>query len=58
VGRGAPFLTPVPRRVLARFEGLEVGQPGPAPRAAPPAVALLGERVEVRSLAVYAEYGQ
>jgi hypothetical protein len=39
--------------VLARFEGLEAGEP--APLAARPAVALLGEPVEGRPLAVYAE---
>jgi len=46
-----PHLTPVPRRLLARFEGLELITPVPfQPRAA-----LAGEDVEVRSLAVYAE---
>jgi transposase len=50
-----PLLTPVPPRVLARFEGFEAGEPAAPPLAARPAVALLGERVEVRSLAVYAE---
>jgi transposase len=49
------FLTPVPRRVLARFEGLGIlpaAAPAPAPR---PALTLVGETVEVRPLAVYAE---
>jgi transposase len=47
-----PLLTAVPRRVLARFEGLALVTPtsGHAPR-----LGLPGEIVEVRSLAVYAE---
>ena len=47
------FLTPVPRRVLARFEGLEILVPVPVP--ARPPLALVGETVEVRPLATYAE---
>lgn len=48
------LLTPVPRRLLARFEGLTVIDPDAAPR---PAAALLslGEQVEPRPLAAYAE---
>jgi transposase len=45
------LLTPVPRRVLARFEGLELVTPG----AAAPRAALVGAVVEVRPLSVYAE---
>jgi transposase len=47
------FLTPVPRRVLARFEGLATLVPAPLPGRPP--VALVGETVEVRPLAAYAE---
>ena len=50
------LLTPVPRRVLARFEGLTVIEAHAAPR---PAGALrsLGEQVEPRPLSAYAELG-
>ena len=48
-----PFLTPVPRRVLARFEGLEILAPVTAPSRPP--LALVGETVEARPLAAYAE---
>ena len=47
------FLTPVPRRVLARYEGLEIVAPAALP-SRPPLV-LVGETVEVRPLAAYAE---
>lgn len=46
-----PLLTPVPRRVLARFEGLELVPAVPVE----PRPLLPGERVEVRPLAVYAD---
>jgi transposase len=49
-----PLLTPVPRRVLARLEGFEVVC-APLPIAPRPALAIVGESVEIRPLAVYAE---
>lgn len=51
-----PFLLPVARRLVARAEGLET-VPGvlPLPHAGPPRLQLVGESVEVRPLAVYAE---
>ena len=50
-----PLLTPVSRRVLARFEGLETLLPVPVPATSRPRLKVLGETVEVRPLAVYAE---
>jgi hypothetical protein len=50
-----PLLTPVSRRVLARFEGLETLVPVPVPTTPRPRLVVLGETVEVRPLAVYAE---
>lgn len=47
------LLTPVPRRVLAHFEGLEVIDTGPVPR--PSAARIAGEQVEPRALTAYAE---
>ncbi len=51
-----PFLVPVARRLVARAEGLET-LPAvlPAAPAAPPRLHVVGETVEVRPLAVYAE---
>ena len=48
-----PLLTPVPRRVLARFEGLATLVPAALPGRPP--FARIGETVEIRSLGVYAE---
>lgn len=47
------LLTPVPRRVLARFEGLEIIDAEPEPRLS--AARSLGEQVEPRALTAYAE---
>jgi transposase len=49
------FLTPVPRRLLARLEGLTTLPSGPIPLPARPRLAIAGEAVEVRPLAIYAE---
>ncbi len=51
-----PLLLPVARRLVARAEGLET-LPAvlPAAHAGPPRLQLVGESVEVRPLAVYAE---
>jgi len=52
-----PLLTPVSRRLLARVEGLEAVAVVPLAPAPPRARrALVGETVEVRPLAAYAEY--
>ncbi|MDP9325885.1 MAG: hypothetical protein M3O87_05030 [Candidatus Dormibacteraeota bacterium] len=50
------YLVPVPRRLVARAEGLET-LPAlvPAPQAIPPRLHVVGESVEVRPLAVYAD---
>jgi hypothetical protein len=49
------FLVPVARRLVARAEGLETVA-APLPAAAPPRpLRVVGETVEVRPLAVYAE---
>lgn len=47
------LLTPVPRRVLARFEGLEIIDTDRAPR--PSAARSAGDEVEPRALSAYAE---
>jgi len=47
------LLTPVPRRVLARFEGLTLIEADRVPR--PSAVRIAGEQVEPRPLTSYAE---
>jgi transposase len=52
------LLAPVPRRVLARFEGFEVVAVGPVPAPVRPALTVVGEAVEVRPLAVYAEFSR
>jgi hypothetical protein len=49
------LLTPVSRRLLARIEGEETLVPLPTPVSARPTAAVVGEAVEVRPLAVYAE---
>lgn len=49
------LLTPVSARLLARFEGLETLAPLPLPAIARPRLAVVGETVEMRPLAVYAE---
>jgi transposase len=49
------LLTPVSRRLLARMEGQETLVPVPTPVRAPQTAAAVGEAVEVRPLAVYAE---
>ena len=43
------FLTPVPRRVLARFEGLEIVAGSPSGAPSRPPLALVGETVEATS---------
>ena len=50
-----PLLTPVSRRVLAKVEGLETLVPVALPATTRPRLAVLGETVEVRPLAAYAE---
>ncbi len=51
-----PFLVPVPRRLVARAEGLEIlPEVLPAPQAASPRLHVVGGTVEVRPLAVYAD---
>lgn len=50
-----PFLTPVSRRLLARIEGHETLVPLPGPVSARQMPAAVGEAVEVRPLAAYAE---
>ena len=50
-----PLLTPVSRRLLARVAGEATLVPVPAPARAPQTAAAVGEAVEVRPLAVYAE---
>jgi transposase len=50
-----PLLTPVSRRLLARFEGQDSLVAVPAPATARSRLVVPGERVEVRPLAVYAE---
>ena len=50
-----PLLTPVSRRLLARIEGQGTLVPLPEPVSARQKPAALGETVEVRPLAVYAE---
>ncbi len=52
------LLTPVSRRLLARFEGQATLVPVPVPAGAPRSVTGVGEAVEVRPLAVYAELGR
>jgi hypothetical protein len=49
------LLTPVSRRLLARIEGQDTLVPLPDPIRAPQMPAALGEAVEVRPLAAYAE---
>lgn len=49
------LLTPVSRRLLARIEGQDTLVPVPDPIRAPQMPAALGEAVEVRPLAAYAE---
>ena len=49
------FLTPVPRRLLARFEGLVTLPALPPALPARPPLAILGDPVEIRPLVVYAE---
>jgi transposase len=49
------FLTPVPRRLLARFEGLATLPSSPIRLSVRPRLAIAGETVEVRPLTVYAE---
>lgn len=49
------LLTPVSRRLLARIEGQDTLVPLPDPVSAPRLPAAVGETVEVRPLAVYAE---
>jgi transposase len=50
-----PLLTPVSRRLLARFDGQPTLVPVPAPVGARQTAVLAGEAVEVRGLEVYAE---
>jgi transposase len=49
------LLMPVSRRLLARMDGQATLVPVPNPAGAPPAAAAVGEAVEVRPLAAYAE---
>ncbi len=49
------LLTPVSRRLLARMDGEATLVPVPAPVHTPQTAAAVGEAVEVRALAVYAE---
>jgi hypothetical protein len=50
-----PLLTPISRRVLAKVEGLEALDLVRVPAASRPRLTVLGETVEVRPLAAYAE---